>query len=106
MTLVIAHKSDNLIFMKELSATEVSRNFSEILDLVEAGEEIVITRGKKEIAKIVPVIDELERNRLAILNHYETKDYFPDDPVWDEMLKLRDSFNEDFETASDWTKSK
>lgn len=48
-------KSDNLIFMiKKMTATEVSRNFSEVLKLVESGEEVVITRGKKTIAVISP----------------------------------------------------
>jgi prevent-host-death family protein len=48
-------KSDNLIFMiKKMTATEVSRNFSEVLKMVESGEEVVITRGKKTIAVISP----------------------------------------------------
>ena len=48
-------KSDNLIYMnKKMTATEVSRNFSEVLKLVESGEEVVITRGKKTIAVISP----------------------------------------------------
>lgn len=37
-----------------MTATEVSRNFSEVLKLVESGEEVVITRGKKAIAVISP----------------------------------------------------
>ena len=48
-------KSDNLIIMrKKMTATEVSRNFSEVLKLVESGEEVVITRSKKAIAVISP----------------------------------------------------
>ncbi len=48
-------KSDNLIYMnKKMTATEVSRNFSEVLKLVESGEEVVITRGKKTVAVISP----------------------------------------------------
>ena len=46
--------SDNLISMREMTATEVARNFSDVLDAVEAGEEIVVLRGKKEIARLVP----------------------------------------------------
>jgi prevent-host-death family protein len=46
--------SDNLISMREMTATEVARNFSEVLDAVEAGEEIVVLRGKKEVARLVP----------------------------------------------------
>lgn len=53
--LIDENKSDNLIFMsKKMTATEVSRNFSEVLRLVESGEEVVITRGKKTIAVISP----------------------------------------------------
>ena len=48
-------KSDNLIWMnKKMTATEVSRNFSEVLKLVESGEQVVITRGKKTVAVISP----------------------------------------------------
>ena len=51
MTLIATDKSDNLIFVKKtMTATEVARNFSEVLDAVEAGDEIEITRGKKAIA--------------------------------------------------------
>jgi prevent-host-death family protein len=54
MTIANSRASDNLIFMREMTATEVARNFSEVLDAVEAGEEIIVLRGKKEIARIVP----------------------------------------------------
>ncbi len=41
--------------MKILSATEVSRNFSRVLDELErGGEEIVIVRGRHPVAKMVP----------------------------------------------------
>jgi len=53
--LIRDNKSDNLIFMKKiLTATEVSRNFSEVLKMVELGQEIEITRGKKTIALLSP----------------------------------------------------
>ena len=53
--LIEQDKSDNLIYMnKKMTATEVSRNFSEVLKLVESGEEVVITRGKKTVAVISP----------------------------------------------------
>lgn len=51
MTSLLSYKSDNLIFMKKtMTATEVARNFSEVLDLVEAGGEVEITRGKRVVA--------------------------------------------------------
>lgn len=50
MLLLDKYESDNLISVKRMSATEVARNFSAVLDEVENGEEIEITRGKKVIA--------------------------------------------------------
>ncbi len=41
--------------MRILTATEVSRNFSRVLDeLSRGGEEIVVMRGKHPVAKMVP----------------------------------------------------
>jgi prevent-host-death family protein len=80
--------------MKSITATEASRNFSDVLDQVAAGEEIVITRGKKEIAKLVPV-DDVWPHYQALIDHYATKEYFPDDPTWDIVLELINEEDED-----------
>lgn len=40
--------------MKELSATEAARSFSAVLDGAEKGETVVITRGGRQVAMIVP----------------------------------------------------
>jgi prevent-host-death family protein len=40
--------------MKEMTATEVARNFSAVLDSVKDGESVVITRGGEQIATLVP----------------------------------------------------
>lgn len=40
--------------MKEMSASEVARRFSAVLDGAEHGETVVITRGGRRIALIVP----------------------------------------------------
>lgn len=41
--------------MKILNATQISRNFSRVLDELEhGGEEIVVLRGKHPVAKMVP----------------------------------------------------
>jgi prevent-host-death family protein len=37
-----------------MTATEASRRFSDLLDAVEAGETITITRGNRRIAEISP----------------------------------------------------
>jgi antitoxin (DNA-binding transcriptional repressor) of toxin-antitoxin stability system len=50
MLLLEKQESDNLITMKRMTATEVARNFSAVLDEVENGEEIEITRGNKTVA--------------------------------------------------------
>jgi antitoxin (DNA-binding transcriptional repressor) of toxin-antitoxin stability system len=41
--------------MRILTATEISRNFSRVLDeLARGGEEVVVMRGKHPVAKMVP----------------------------------------------------
>jgi antitoxin (DNA-binding transcriptional repressor) of toxin-antitoxin stability system len=41
--------------MRTITATEASRNFSDLLDLVGSGETVRITRGSELIAEIGPV---------------------------------------------------
>jgi prevent-host-death family protein len=58
-------KSDNLIFVKKtMTATEVARNFSEVLDQVAAGDSIVITRGNVEIAVMNPAASQVPNSTL------------------------------------------
>ena len=40
--------------MRTITATEASRRFSDLLDAIERGEEITITRGNRPIAEIRP----------------------------------------------------
>ncbi|MDQ3151254.1 MAG: type II toxin-antitoxin system prevent-host-death family antitoxin [Actinomycetota bacterium] len=40
--------------MREVSATEASRNFSAVLDSAEHGETILVTRGGEAVATIAP----------------------------------------------------
>lgn len=40
--------------MRTITATEASRRFSDLLDAIEAGETITITRGSRPIAEIGP----------------------------------------------------
>lgn len=40
--------------MRTLTATEASRRFSDLLDAVERGESVAITRGNRRIAEIGP----------------------------------------------------
>jgi len=57
--------------MKILTATEVSRNFSRVLDELERGdEEIIVMRGKHPVAKMVPGAQRLTAlEALADLYH-------------------------------------
>nr|WP_322768953.1 type II toxin-antitoxin system prevent-host-death family antitoxin [Frankia sp. Cr1] len=40
--------------MRTITATEASRRFSDLLDAIEAGETIIITRGNHPVAEIGP----------------------------------------------------
>lgn len=40
--------------MRTITATEASRRFSDLLDAIEAGESVTVTRGNRAIAEIRP----------------------------------------------------
>jgi prevent-host-death family protein len=40
--------------MRTMTATEASRNFSDLLDAIERGESVTITRGNHPVAEISP----------------------------------------------------
>jgi prevent-host-death family protein len=40
--------------MRTITATEASRRFSDLLDVIERGESVVVTRGNRPIAEIRP----------------------------------------------------
>lgn len=55
--------------MRQFGTFEAKNRLSELLDLVEAGEEVVITRHGKPVARMVPTdadADVRERRRRAI----------------------------------------
>jgi len=60
--------------MKTMTVTEVSRNFREVMDGVEeAGEEVVLMRNRRAIARLVP--EQAEQTALQILGDlYRTLD--------------------------------
>lgn len=49
--------------MREIIATEAKITFGSLLDLVQKGEEVVITRHGKPIARLIP--ERMARNRQA-----------------------------------------
>ena len=50
--------------MREVGAFEAKNKLSELLDLAESGEEIVITRHGKEAARLVPPKSTVNRNEV------------------------------------------
>ncbi len=53
--------------MRQLTVTEAKANFSQLLDAVEQGETVVITRHGKKIAHIVPAADQERADRLEAM---------------------------------------
>lgn len=53
--------------MKTITATEASRGFSDLLDAIEAGETVVVTRGNRPIAEIRPARRKTGRDLAAAL---------------------------------------
>ena len=53
--------------MRTLTATEASRRFSDLLDAVERGESVMVTRGHRPIAEIRPVRRRTGRDLRAAL---------------------------------------
>lgn len=95
MGLLIENKSDNLIFMKRtMTATEVARNFSAVLDAVQAGDEINITRGKKVIARLSGAPSPTGAQLKAAIAEFHKKYGPPDEEtiaVYDQILADRNA---------------
>ena len=72
-------KSDNLIIMRTVTATEASRSFAAILDDAERGHVVVVTRGGRRIATIGPAKASNGAEVLALLNANATDDGFAAD---------------------------
>jgi prevent-host-death family protein len=99
MTLMLKNKSDNLISMKKImTATEVARNFSEVLDAVANGEEITITRGNKPVAVMGSVKEEIPNSVLlaaALKEHFEKYKDVPVDDSFDAVEYVRQMRDQD-----------
>jgi antitoxin (DNA-binding transcriptional repressor) of toxin-antitoxin stability system len=77
--------------MKEMSATEVARRFSAVLDDAENGEAVVITRGGHRIAMLVPA----PRANGAALREVLRR--------WHDRLPVGDAFEADVTAAREAT---
>ena len=75
--------------MKELSATEVARRFSAVLDSAESGEAVVITRGGRRVAMLVPAP---RANGAALLDVFRR---------WDARLAASEAFEADVAAAGE-----
>jgi len=81
--------------MRAFGAFEGKNNFGKMLDLVEAGEEVVITRHGKPVARLVPsshaLPSKVERARAAAARIRErARDRSAGTFDWEEWKKLRD----------------
>ena len=96
---MLKNESDNLIPMKKImTATEVARNFSEVLDAVANGEEITITRGNKPVAVMGSVKEEIPNSVLlaaALKEHFEKYKDVPADDSFDAVEYIRQMRDQD-----------
>ena len=78
--------------MDEIGAFEAKNKLSELLDRAERGEEVVITRRGKPVAKLVPVKMEsdVERSRAAMERIRERARKFGGKFDWEEWKSYRD----------------
>lgn len=60
--------------MRTLSATEASRNFSDLLDAIERGETVTITRGNHVVAEMRPARRRTGSDLRAALEHIPPPD--------------------------------
>lgn len=60
--------------MRTVTATEASRRFSDLLDAIEAGESVTVTRGNRPIAEIRPAPRRTGRGLRAALDGIEPPD--------------------------------
>lgn len=60
--------------MRTINATEASRRFSDLLDAVEAGETVTVTRGNRPVAEIRPARRLTGRDLRAALDGTEPPD--------------------------------
>lgn len=64
--------------MRTVTATEASRAFAALLDEVERGETVVVTRGGKRVASIGPASVGNGAEVMALLSHGVDEDFAAD----------------------------
>ena len=83
---LVGLESDNLIDMPEISATEASRRFADLLDGVEhRGERYTIVRRGRVVAQLEPAAAVTGADVKALLRRHKI------DPAWaNELVELRE----------------
>jgi len=78
--------------MDEIGAFDAKNKFSALLDKVERGEEVVITRRGQAVAKLVPLArgHDVERARAAMQRLRERAKKFGGPFDWEEWKRYRD----------------
>ncbi|WP_426571275.1 type II toxin-antitoxin system Phd/YefM family antitoxin [Aquihabitans sp. McL0605] len=75
MVSVNRQKSDNLILMPEISATDASRRFADLLDGVEhRGESYTIVRRGRVVARLEPVAAATGADLKVLLGRHQIDD--------------------------------
>jgi prevent-host-death family protein len=87
--------------MHEISASEASRNFSAVLDSVEHGETIVVTRAGRRIASIAPAAAATGTVFNAVLERWRGADAL-DDALADNIAAVRAAASADAD-IDPWT---
>lgn len=66
--------------MRTITATEASRHFSDLLDAIERGETVTVTRGNRAVAEIRPAHHRTGRDlRLALAGTEPPDEHFERD---------------------------
>lgn len=66
--------------MRTITATEASRRFSDLLDAIERGESVTVTRGNRPVAEIRPAHRRTGKDlRAALADTSPPDDRFADD---------------------------
>jgi len=76
--------------MREMTASEASRNFSAALDQAEDGETIVVTRGGRRVAMIVPAPRASGRALREVIGRWRGNAAF-DQAFADNVAAIRES---------------
>ncbi len=69
--------------VREMTASEASRNFSAVLDAAEEGETIVVTRAGRRVATIAPALTVNAPELRAVFSRWQG------DPAFDDGLEGR-----------------